>query len=252
MGWIRLDQGFPEHPKVLAAGEDAAWLFVCMIAYSNRFETDGFVTERALRSISKRRNPVSLCTILASVGLLEIVSGGYLIHDYLDYQPSRSEAESRRSGARERMAKVRARSQDVRANFAGTSGERSQELRSTRSGPVRSVPMSSSSSTGSSAVGPDLDEVSPTSDGRRVWLPGLEAAPAIDHAIRIHAAWSARSAERPRAYAQTVALNDRSEHMGALVAAYNADRSLTGPLLARSVFGLSEVDAHIFGRETAS
>jgi len=36
MAWVRLDDGFPDHPKALQAGPLACWLYVCGIAYANR------------------------------------------------------------------------------------------------------------------------------------------------------------------------------------------------------------------------
>lgn len=107
MAWVRLDERFPEHPKVLAVGGDAAWLHVCAIAYSNRNETDGFVPNNAIRALTDRRQPTKLAAALISAGLWEQADHGYVIHDYLEYQPSRIQREAEREKARERMAKNR-------------------------------------------------------------------------------------------------------------------------------------------------
>lgn len=100
MVWLRLEDTFPEHPKVLAAGAIAAWLNVCAIAYCNRQLTDGFVPTAAVAQMGRIRDAATL----VRVGLWQQVPGGYEIHDYLRYQPSRAEVEDRRQ--RDREAKV--------------------------------------------------------------------------------------------------------------------------------------------------
>lgn len=91
MTWVRLDDTFPEHPKVLAAGGDAAWLHICAIAYCNRNLTDGFVPTSALKRLSDARTPTRLAGALVDVNLWEECDGGWLIHDYHMYQPTRAE-----------------------------------------------------------------------------------------------------------------------------------------------------------------
>jgi hypothetical protein len=116
MALLRLDDAFPEHPKVLAAGGDAAWLYICGLSYSNRQLTDGFIPTTALRRLSDRKNPVVLAQRLVAVHLWDAVDAGWAIHDFLAYQRSRAEIQDERGKARDRMATHRARSADVRAN----------------------------------------------------------------------------------------------------------------------------------------
>ena len=85
MAWVRIDDGFPDHPKALEAGPLACWLYVCGIAYSNRYLTDGFIPERQVSRLSECRKPFALASVLVSVGLWERVENGYQIHDYLEY-----------------------------------------------------------------------------------------------------------------------------------------------------------------------
>lgn len=120
MPWVKLDEGFPEHPKVLAVGGDAGWLHVCAIAYCNRNLTDGFVPEVVLARLSDRRRPVDLVRRLVDAGMWESVAGGWRIHDFLEYQASRSKVFDDRQKARDRMARNRGSadsdSANVRAN----------------------------------------------------------------------------------------------------------------------------------------
>jgi hypothetical protein len=121
MAWVRLDDGLPEHRKTLAAGGDAGWLHVCAIAYCNRNETDGVVPRTIIDRLSDRRTPSRLADRLVAVGLWEVHPEGWLIHDYLEFQPSKAKLADDRRKARERMAKNRGSSGDVQANDDGSS-----------------------------------------------------------------------------------------------------------------------------------
>lgn len=67
-------------------------------------------------------SPLALAEKLVTVGLWERTETGYMIHDYLVYNPSREHVEKKRAEARERMA-TRRRGAD------GTFGDCSQEVR---------------------------------------------------------------------------------------------------------------------------
>lgn len=107
MAWVRIDDSFSDHPKVEAAGGDAAWLYVCMLCYCNRHLTDGFVPVEKLPRLSDRSRPAALAARLAEVGLVDAVDGGWRVHDYHDYQPSRESVVAERDQAKERMRRVR-------------------------------------------------------------------------------------------------------------------------------------------------
>ena len=100
MAWLKFDDQFPDHPKVVAAGPFAAWLYVCGIAYSSRHLTDGFVPAAAVSRLADFEaagvkktlaNCDRLATILCENGLWHEVDGGYVIHDYDAYQPSKQD-----------------------------------------------------------------------------------------------------------------------------------------------------------------
>lgn len=123
MTWVKIDDKFPDHPKVIEAGPLAGWLYICGLAYANRYLTDGFVPERQVNRLCDVDGVDELATDLVRVGLWEIVEGGYQIHDYLEYQPSAEKVRAERDAARERMANKRGSSVDVQENFARTSPE---------------------------------------------------------------------------------------------------------------------------------
>ena len=48
MSWVKLDDQFSDHPKLLKVGPLAGWLWVSSLAYSSRYLTDGFIPEEAV------------------------------------------------------------------------------------------------------------------------------------------------------------------------------------------------------------
>src|SRR5262245_30525484 len=43
MAWVRIDDGFVDHPKIAAVGAIGAWLQLQALCYANRNLTDGFI-----------------------------------------------------------------------------------------------------------------------------------------------------------------------------------------------------------------
>ena len=136
MPWVRIDDHFDEHPKLAAAGPLAWALWFAGLAYCNRNLTDGFIPRNvALRLLDWTHSDGSgeawqLCVtspntgsgfgtgadvdsanvigVLITAGLWEKTKGGYTIHDYLDYQPSKEEvlAERARWADKKRRARL--------------------------------------------------------------------------------------------------------------------------------------------------
>jgi hypothetical protein len=96
MPWIKVDDQIAHHPKFMAAGAAASWLWVCGQSYCARYLTDGFVPESALPTLGNVTNPKAHAQTLVRVGLWEPTEGGYRVHDYLQFQPSRADVEERR------------------------------------------------------------------------------------------------------------------------------------------------------------
>jgi hypothetical protein len=95
MPWAKLDESFPDHPKVASIGDKAFRLHVTAICYCARMLTDGEVPAHILQRIGATKK---LTTELAAAGLWEATSrGSWVIHDFLEYNPSRAEVEADRS-----------------------------------------------------------------------------------------------------------------------------------------------------------
>ena len=119
MAWVKLHDGFPEHPKLEAAGDLAGWLFVCALCYCNRAETDGFVPDGRVAKLTGLKQPERLAERLVEVGLFDRAEGGYEIHDYLEFQPSASDLKRQRDQKAERMARWRAKRRNGDAPVEG-------------------------------------------------------------------------------------------------------------------------------------
>jgi hypothetical protein len=96
--WSRLDDSYPHHPKIMAAGSDAMALDVAGICYASRYLTDGFVPDGALAMLGPITKAKQNACRLVKVGRWERDEkrGGWWVHDYLEYNPSRAEVEDRR------------------------------------------------------------------------------------------------------------------------------------------------------------
>lgn len=81
MAWVLIDDNFPNHPKAVQAGPLGRDLFVSGLCYCRRFYTGGVIPVGALLSLGVV-NPKRLAGVLVSVGLWDVVDGGYQIHDY--------------------------------------------------------------------------------------------------------------------------------------------------------------------------
>lgn len=108
MGWSRIDDNFPRHPRVAKVGPLAQCMQVHALCYCNQNLTDGFVplsvaaTLLDLSGIGVGLTDVEdgvgqavpatwqyVVKLLVDAGMWTEVKDGFRIRDYLDYQPSR-------------------------------------------------------------------------------------------------------------------------------------------------------------------
>jgi hypothetical protein len=114
MAWFALDDGFDTHPKVRKAGNAAVGLFVRLGVHATRHLTEGHLDGDIVRRYGTEPNVRKLI----AVGMLhphghdclrcdQPAEGGYVIHDYLDYNKSRAQIEAAREAARKRQNRGR-------------------------------------------------------------------------------------------------------------------------------------------------
>jgi hypothetical protein len=118
MAWVKIDDGFSEHPKVLRAGPLAVALHIAALCYAARQRTDGFIPGAVVSRLVDIRKPAAEVARLVQAGLWESVEGGYAIHDYLAYNPSREQIDAERAATAERVKRWR----DARSNGVTNAG----------------------------------------------------------------------------------------------------------------------------------
>jgi len=112
MGWVRIDDNFADHPKVIGLSDTAFRLYIEALCYSNRQLTDGFIPMAVYLKLSRDDE----ADYLIDAGLWESshetitgssVTNGYAIRSYTEYQPTREKVHSKRDQSRERLKKFR-------------------------------------------------------------------------------------------------------------------------------------------------
>src|SRR5437773_3375355 len=101
--WTRLDDRLPDHPKIRACDLSARWLFIKGLCYAGAFLTDGFLrSNEALALAGELKRPKAAIQQLVAAGLWQPVEGGYAVHDFLVYNPSRAKVLAEREATRRR------------------------------------------------------------------------------------------------------------------------------------------------------
>jgi hypothetical protein len=110
MSWARIDDQMCFHRKVVSAGNSAVGAWIRIIAWSSAHLSDGRVPERIARLIGSQRD-LDACL---REGLLERDGVDYLIHDYLEWNPSAMEV----AGLRAHQHEIRSLGGKARAGNA--------------------------------------------------------------------------------------------------------------------------------------
>ena len=109
MPWFLVDDGFYDHPKADAAGDLAIGLWTRAGSYCQRYLTDGFVSDAALKKLRAKPGQIRA---LVDAGLWVKVDGGYRFHQYLDRNRSKVQVEADRAAAADRQRRRRSRPSD--------------------------------------------------------------------------------------------------------------------------------------------
>ncbi len=114
MAWARLDDGYHANPKILAAGLAATGLHARAVSFCAQQETDGHVPAAWIAGQLVEFKPAAQQRVVQSLvdaGLFVARNGGFVVNDYLDYNPSKASLDKRR--AQDTKRKKRERSSDV-------------------------------------------------------------------------------------------------------------------------------------------
>ena len=146
MSWVRLDDRFYSHRKVMSVSLAARWLYVSALCVANQHSNNGILDQAAqdclLVAVGRSGSFDALAAELVSAGLWERHGvTDYTIHDYLEYQPSDEEQRKERAAAAERQRRFRERRHGGNAtNNASSNGVTNGVENATPSLPVPSRP----------------------------------------------------------------------------------------------------------------
>ena len=121
MPWVRIDENAMEHPKIAGLSDAAFRLWVTGLAYCQKFLTDGYISDVALRGL--RAYSLKRKAEIVRAGLWHECDAGVTVHDF----PTGTTAASASwplGGTRESGCRDCAR---VRANNNRTQSERTQK-----------------------------------------------------------------------------------------------------------------------------
>lgn len=109
MSWVRLDDRFPSHRKVALLSDRAFRLHVSAICWCSENLTDGHIRERELTLVAHVRGLKATARELEEAGVWDRVEDGWVVHDYLAYNPSREQviAERKKNAARQEAFRKR-------------------------------------------------------------------------------------------------------------------------------------------------
>lgn len=102
---MKLDDGFWSNPKIMALGNEAAGVYTRMLSYCGQHLTDGHVADEVAKLICSKGGVFDK---LKDSGLIERNGAGWIVSDFLEFNPSREQVENERRSSRERMRKLRA------------------------------------------------------------------------------------------------------------------------------------------------
>ena len=94
MSWVRLDDKMAFNAKVVAMGNAAVGARDRMMCWTSDQGLDGFVPDHIAKVIA---GDAKLLRKMVDLVVLEVVNGGYQIHDFLKTNPTAAEVEDRRS-----------------------------------------------------------------------------------------------------------------------------------------------------------
>lgn len=181
MTWVKVSDDFWRHPKVRRLldrplGPAALGLWVAAQSWIGEELTDGFVPDRQPTRLMGA-DVSDLVEELVLVGLWERAIGGWQVHDYLDYNPSRAQVDDDRERRHElaidggkARAKTGLRDGDGRFVSSRTAGDES----SGTAGVPAGVPAGPSAGPSSRTAGPPAGKSPAVAPAVR---PAVEPAP---------------------------------------------------------------------------
>lgn len=137
MSWLKLDDGFDTHPKVLELTEVQRWRWTRVLIHCARHRTGGHVKASVLRELGLSRTTDKLIT----VGLLESNGeAGYLVHDWSEYAPKDPTKAERQARWRAKQPSTPASTETPTVDAQRDASVDDQIVHSRADAPARPVP----------------------------------------------------------------------------------------------------------------
>lgn len=113
MPWVRLDDRFPSHRKVALLSDRAFRLYVSALCWCSENLTEGAISERELPYVARLRGMKKAAAELEAAGLWDRAGDGWMVHDYLEYNPDRARVQADResNAARQKAWRDRKRAE---------------------------------------------------------------------------------------------------------------------------------------------
>ena len=109
MTWVKIDDSFPNHPKIVGLTDKAFRIHISGLCYCGTYLTDGFVPMTIAARFANE--DMQYIVELTQAGLWREAphDNGFHIHDYLAHQTSKTQVEEKRQTVRERQKRYRER-----------------------------------------------------------------------------------------------------------------------------------------------
>lgn len=122
MTWVKIDDSFPNHPKIVGLSDKAFRIHISGLCYCGTYLTDGFIPMTIARTLCD--NDFNYIAELCEAGLWKeaMSENGFRIHDYLAHQTSKTQVEEKRQTVRERQKRYRERHKATETEPAESEG----------------------------------------------------------------------------------------------------------------------------------
>ncbi|MFB7866969.1 hypothetical protein [Streptomyces sp. NPDC056069] len=126
MPWVRLDDRFPTHRKVALLSDRAFRLYVSALCWSSENLTEGRILEKELPLVARVRGHKAAAAELESAGLWDRAEVGWVIHDFLVYNPDRArvQADRQANAARQQAFRDRKKAEKEAARSGDSNAQR--------------------------------------------------------------------------------------------------------------------------------
>jgi hypothetical protein len=95
VAWVKIDDRYPRNPKVLGLTDKAFRHDLTALCYCAEQRSDGELPPAYLRTV-----PAKIRQQLVDSGRWDVTDQGVFVHDYLEYNPSATETETKSDAAR--------------------------------------------------------------------------------------------------------------------------------------------------------